>query len=122
MSTSGMAGHSNVSRILCRTRLCPQLLLLPSKASLHDLPWITFADGSVQVLENVLDCHFTIGSEERRVVELLPKAGFQQCEAVGVSWLQQPGQANLHMHYPDLAPYATCEEAGPQVCAASIQQ
>ena len=41
MSTSGMAGHSNVSRILCRTCLCPQLQPLPSKASLHDLPWNT---------------------------------------------------------------------------------
>ena len=39
LSTCGMVGHSNVSRILCRTRLCPQLQQLLSKASLHDLPW-----------------------------------------------------------------------------------
>ena len=36
-----MAGHSKVSRILCRTSPCPQLQPLPSKASLHDLPWNT---------------------------------------------------------------------------------
>ena len=41
MSICGMADHSNVSRILCRTCLCPQLQPLPSKASLHDLPWNT---------------------------------------------------------------------------------
>ena len=74
------------------------------------------------MLENVLDCHFTIGSTERRVVEQLPKAGFQQGEAMGVGWLQQPGEARWYVDNPNLAPYATCEEFGTQVCAASIQQ
>ena len=53
-----------------------------------------FSDVSVQVLENVLHCHFTSRRQERCVVELLLKAGFQQCETVSVGWLQQqPSQA-----------------------------
>ena len=56
-----------------------------------------------------------------------PRAGFWQCEAVGVGWLQQPGQARWHVQLSNLPPYASCEEAGPQeavpqVWAASIQQ
>ena len=38
-------------------------------------------------------------------------------------WLRRSAGGCLAGTYtPNLAPYATCEEFGPQVCAASIQQ
>ena len=74
------------------------------------------------MLENVLERRFTTGSKERHVMELLPKAGFQQCEAVGVGWLQQPNQARWHMQHPHVPPHVAREEVGLQVRAARIRQ